>query len=158
MPPLPLIDLEQVDLSVVRMRKVDIYGLLPHRHEFELLDGVCHIDKNARSIVTFSDIREDAWWVRGHIPGQPLLPGVLMLEMAGHAASLLAKLLSPSESFIGLAGVDRAKFRDTITPPGRLYVIAVSAEQRPRRIVCQCQGVSEGKLIFEARVTGIVLR
>ena len=91
MPPPLLIDLAAVDLSQAVLSRREIYDQLPQRFEFELLDGVCHLDRAARKMVAFADIRPDAWWVRGHVPTRPLLPGVLMLEMAAQSSALLAK-------------------------------------------------------------------
>lgn len=158
MPPPLLIDLAKIDTNALVMSQDDIYEILPHRHEFKVLDGVCHWDKEALEIVAFCDVREDDWWVRGHIPGRPLLPGVIMLEMAAHVATLLAKLSRDFDSFIGFGGVDDCKFRDSVTPSARLYILASNGDIRPRRVICSTQGVSDGKLIFEARVTGITLR
>lgn len=158
MPPSLLVDLDRIDLSVVRLTQAEIYEHLPQRREFMLLDRVCHLDVEARVIVAYCDVKLEDWWVRGHIPGRPLLPGVLMLEMAGQASALLAKLLGDHDAFVGFGGVDRCKFRDTIVPPARVYVISVAMGLRHRRIICDSQGVSGGKLIFEAQITGVTMR
>jgi len=159
MPPPLLIDLDRVDTQRVLLSREQIYEkYLPHRFEFMLLDGVCHVDVSARTIVAFADIRPDAWWVRGHVPGRPLLPGVLMLEMAGQLAAIGAMLMIGNEGFIGYGGVNECKFRDTVVPPTRLYLLVLGTDIRPRRIVSQTQGVADGRLIFEATVTGMTLR
>lgn len=158
MPPPRLVDLSKVDRDALFYTREQIYDILPHRFEFALLDGVCHWDKEAGELVAFRDVREDDWWVRGHIPGQPLLPGVLMLEMAAHVATLMAKLCATYDSFIGFAGVDDCKFRDSVVPPARLFLLAAKPEVKPRRIRCLTQGVANDKLIFEARITGITMR
>lgn len=159
MPPPLLIDLDNVDLDRVEVSRERIYAeLLPHRFEFMVLDGVALVDHEHMGLVAYADIREDSWWVRGHVPGRPLLPGVLMLEMAAQAAALGARLLANHEGFIGFGGVEGCKFRDTVTPPARLYLLAMGDEYRARRIVSRTQGVCEGKLVFEARVTGVTIR
>ena len=88
MPPPLVIDLQEVDLNRVLLTREEIYEQIPHRFEFRLLDGVCMLDRPNKRIITYADIRTDDWWVRGHIPNRPLLPGVLMLEMAGQTAAL----------------------------------------------------------------------
>lgn len=157
MPPPLLLDLQQLDLDRVCLTKDEIYQLLPHRYEFRLLDGVCMVDLEGRRIVAFADIRDEDWWVRGHVPNRSLLPGVLMLEMAAHASAVLAKLQG-NDTFIGFGGVDDCKFRETVVPPARLYIIGVGVDYRPRRIVSDTQGVMDGKLVFEARITGLTIR
>ena len=158
MPPPLLIDLDQVDLSPVLVTRKEIYEHLPHRFEFMLLDGVCMVDRDAKRIVAYADIDPDEWWIRGHVPDRPLLPGVLMLEMAAQTSAVLAELLGVCEGFIGFGGVEECKFRETVVPPARLYILCAAIEYRPRRIISGTQGVIGGKLIFEAKITGVPLR
>lgn len=156
MPPPRLLDLSTLDLSKIVLTKDDIYRHLPHRFEFQVLDGICHLDRENNHVVAFADIRPDAWWVKGHVPGRPLLPGVMMLEMAAQTAAIGAKEKGV-ESFIGFGGVENCKFRESVVPPARLYLIAIGADLRPRRIVSDTQGVVDGRLIFEARITGLTM-
>lgn len=157
MPPPLLADLNSIDLEEVVLSQKQIYEYLPHRHEFMLLSGVCHIDREKRLIIGYSDIGVDDWWTRGHVPGRVLLPGVLMLEMVGQLSAVLAKMLNVSSGFIGFGGVDECKFREVISPPCRLYLLCLGTEYRPRRVLSQCQGVCNERLVFEARLTGLVL-
>ncbi len=158
MPPPLLIDLEKVDLGQVLLTREQIYEHLPHRFEFMLLSGVCHLDLDMPIVVAYMDLKPDDWWVRGHIPGGPLLPGVLMLEVAGHASALLAKLALKQDGFIGFGGVEHCKFRESVVPPSRLYILSHATDLRLRRIISETQGVADDKLIFEAQVTGMRMR
>jgi 3-hydroxyacyl-[acyl-carrier-protein] dehydratase len=158
MPPPLLIDLRPIDLDAVCLTQEQIYELLPHGAEFRVLDGVCHIDQPSLSIVGFCDIRPNAWWSKGHLPGRPILPGVLMLEMGAQLGAVLAKLSGNYEGFIGYGGVEGCKFREAVIPPARLYLLSVGKEHRPRRIVSAVQGVIEGRMVFEATVTGVMMR
>jgi len=158
MPPPLLLDLNQVNLDQVLLTRTQIYEQLPHRHEFMLLDAVCHMDRDPVRLVAYSDIRSDAWWVRGHVPGRPLLPGVLMLEMAAQASAVAVKTVVGHSGFVAFGGVEECRFRDTVVPGQRLYLICSGQDYRPRRIVSKTQGVVDGKLVFEATVTGLTLR
>ena len=76
-----------VDLAVLDFARpvADISAIRdvnPHRFEMELLDGVVLVDKGRHLIVGYKDARPDEFWVRGHMPQYPLLPGVLMCEAA----------------------------------------------------------------------------
>ena len=136
MPPPLLVDLEKVDLERVLLSNTEIYDPLPHRHEFGLLDGVCHFDRENVAAVAFADVRNDSWWVRGHVPGRPILPGVLMMEMAAQTSAVLLKLVDPAhDAFVGYGGIDDCKFREAVTPPARLYILCQGVEYRPRRNV-----------------------
>ena len=156
MPPPLLFDLDQIDSENPRLTRAEIYQRLPHRHEFALLEGVCHLDGKVGRIVTFVDIRQDAWWFRGHVPGRPLLPGVLMLEMAAQSSALLAQeMTGDHKSFIGFGGVSACKFREPVTAPGQLLILCTFKDSRPRRFIANTQGLINNKLAFQAEVTGL---
>lgn len=158
MPPPLLIDLDRVDLQQVVHTRAELYDrILPHRHEFQVLDGVVHLDRERRELVAFAEIKPDAWWVKGHVPGRPLLPGVLMLEMAAQACAVGTKLLTDLPDFIAFGGVDQCKFRDSVVPPARLYLLCRAEEIRPRRQLSRAQGVVNGRMVFEATITGLTL-
>ena len=157
MPPPLIIDLDTVDLDAVVMTKSQIYDLLPHRHEFQVLDGVTMFDVASQRIITHVNITSKDWWVKAHVEGRPLLPGVLMLEMAAQSAAILAKL-GGTEDFLGFGGVEQCKFRDTVVPPAKLYLLCVGVDFRSRRIISNAQGVREGRLVFEAQITGLTIR
>lgn len=159
MPPPLLVDLDRVDAESVVLTREQIYDrLLPQRFEFSVLDAVCMVDREARLLVAYADIRTDDWWVRGHIPGRPLLPGILMLEMAAQGSAIGAKLLVDHVGFVGFGRVDGCKFREAVAPPARIYILIDGTDYRPRRIVSHTQGVVDGKLVFEAKVTGLTMR
>lgn len=158
MPPPLLFDFNAVDTERTIMTREQIYEGLPHRFEFEVLSGICMADAENRRLVAYADLTPDDWWVRGHLPARTLLPGALMLEMAGQASAVAASELISEGSFLGFGGVDSCKFRETVTPPARLYILIQGREYRPRRIISSAQGIRDGKLIFEAGITGVIVR
>ncbi len=154
--PSPLIlDLGTIDLERVLITREQIYERLPHRYEFMMLDGIVHLDREQLLAVAVRHVREDEWWVRGHIPGRPLFPGVLMVETAAQLAAYVSMEVQPSHRFIGFGGIDAVKFRAAISPPATLYIILKGVEIRPRRTICDVQGVVNGQMAFEARITGM---
>ncbi|HOI54538.1 MAG TPA: beta-hydroxyacyl-ACP dehydratase, partial [Phycisphaerae bacterium] len=80
MPPLLLIDASTYDVNKVVMPIDVIRKYNAQRYEMEQLSGVLRFDPEAGEIVCFKDLRQDEFWVRGHIPGRPLMPGVIMIE------------------------------------------------------------------------------
>jgi 3-hydroxyacyl-[acyl-carrier-protein] dehydratase len=127
----------------------------PHRYEMRLLDGIVYFDTEQGLIVGYKDTSPDDFWVRGHIPGRPLMPGVLMVEAAAQLASFAAKKITAEERFIAFGGIENVKFRAQISPGDRLYLLGKFLERRPRRFKLAAQGVSNGQLVFQAVIIGM---
>jgi len=156
MPPSLLLDIESTDLDRVLMTREQIYERLPHAYEFMLLDGLLYMDDHTSAAIAYHDVRDDGFWVRGHLPGRPIFPGILMIEAAAHLASLMAVRFPEFDGkFLGLGGVGNAKFRETVLPGTRIYFLVVPLQIKPRRIICATQGVVDGRLIFEAEIRGM---
>lgn len=155
MPPALLFDLSTIDLTRVVIDKDGILAQNPQRYEFEQLDAIVHQDLDNQVVVGLRDIKADEWWTRGHIPGRPLFPGVLMIEAAAQLAGFFGKNALSTDRFIGFGGVDKVKFREAVVPPAKMYMIARAVEIRPRRIICEVQGVVDGRLVFEGQITGV---
>ena len=155
MPPTLLYDLDQVDQAQVLYDRKQIYARLPHRFEFEQLDAIIHVDRVAEVAVAIREVRSDEWWVRGHVPGNPILPGVLMLETAAHLAAFMTKYIYDYQGFVAFGGVNNCKFRGAVNPPARMIMICHQTENKSRRIAADCQGLVDGQLVFEANITGL---
>jgi len=155
MPPQPVIDLSLIDPNKIIVDKEGIRKANPQRFEMEQLDGILYLDKENRKLAGFKDVREDEFWVRGHIPGRTLMPGVLMIEAAAQLASFGAKYFLDSMKFMGFGAVDEVKFRDTVVPPAKLILVGEALDIRPRRIICYVQGFVDGKMVFEGKITGM---
>ena len=155
MPPPAILDPSALDFEHLIADRDAIGRVNPHRFEFALLDGIVHRDQENRVFAGYYDVRENAWWTRGHIPGRPLLPGVLMIEAAAQLASYMARCMLNFESFMGFAGVDNVKFRGTVTPSCRLVIVGRGKSLKRRRIICECQGFVDHTMVFEAEITGM---
>lgn len=160
MPPPLFFDLSQIDLNAKPIfDKEDICNVNPQRYEMQQLDGVIWYDKEQKLILGYKDITENEFWIRGHIPGRPLMPGVIMVESAAQLASFFMKEIYNEEGFIGFAGIESAKFRLTIEPGQRLYllghIIKYTKKKRITRVTTSIQGVIDGKIAFETSVSGM---
>ncbi len=155
MPPQLLIDPATYDPGKVVMPIDQIRKYNAQRYEMEQLSGVLKFDPQAGEIVTFKDLSQQEFWIRGHIPGRPLMPGVMMIEAAAQMCSLYFGLVAPSDKFIGFGGVDSVKFRGQVVPGDRLIMLGKLVELRPRRAVFDTQGLVNGKMVFQARITGM---
>lgn len=155
MPPKPLIDLGAVDLSRVIAGPEQIRQYNQQRHEMEHLDGILHFDLEEGVAVGFKDVRADEFWVRGHIPGRPLLPGVLICEAAAQLCSYYYKKAIETDRFLGFGGMEGVKFRGTVVPGERLILVARKVDVRPRRAVFDCQGFVDGRMVYQATIFGL---
>ncbi len=155
MPNAPLIDLTTLDLGRVIADREEIYRHLPHRHEFMQLDAIVHLDEAGGIGVARRVVRSDEFWVPGHIPGRPLMPGVLMIETAAQLAAYLAATVGRIPGFLGFVGVDGVKFRGTVSPPAVMYVVMRLVDMRPRRVIADTQAFVGERMVFEGRITGM---
>ena len=152
MPPTLLFDLSQIDLDHVLAGPERIREVNPQRGDMEHLDAV--VWHREEKILGYKDVTDDEFWVPGHIPGRPLLPGVIMLEAAAQLSSFLTRVYVGWEGFIGFGGLEDVKFRSPVTPGQRLYLLADLTDVRHRRIKANIQGVVGGNVVFEAVIIG----
>lgn len=155
MPPQLVVDLDSIDLTQLAFDSDAVAEVNPHRYEMRQLDGIIWHDPETTTILGYKDVTEEEFWVRGHIPGRPIMPGVVMIEAAAQLASFYIKLLNADDRFIGFGGVDDVKFRGVVTPPSRLYLMGRMLENRPRRFICSSQGVVDGQMVFQAKIIGM---
>lgn len=160
MPPPLLFDLSQIDLEAKPVfDKEAICRVNPQQFEMQQLDGIIWYDKEKSSILGYKDVTDKEFWVRGHIPERPLMPGVIMIEAAAQLSSFFIKQVFQEEGFIGFAGIDSAKFRSTIEPGKRLYLLGRITKYKRRKnaihVTTSVQGVVDGNLVFEASVSGM---
>ena len=154
MPPQLLYDISAIDLNKVIFDQEAIRQVNPQRGDMEHLNGVVHVDGDQGQIIGFKDVRDDEFWVPGHIPGRPLLPGVIMIEAGAQLAAFYTAKVVGWEGFIGFGGAEEIRFRQAVTPDCRLHLICLKTWQRHRRIGCKVQGLVNGVLVFEATIIG----
>ncbi|NUO09216.1 MAG: beta-hydroxyacyl-ACP dehydratase [Candidatus Brocadia sp.] len=152
-----LIDLDGLNLNKSVVDIEAIRTVIPHRYEMEQLSGILKFDPEHKIIVGYKDISNNEFWVRGHIPGRPLMPGVLMLEAAAQLCTYYYKKVTQDDRFLGFGGIDQVKFRGKVMPGDKLILIAKSKELRSRRAIFDAQGVVNGKLVFEGVIIGMVV-
>jgi 3-hydroxyacyl-[acyl-carrier-protein] dehydratase len=157
MPPQPFIDPTQIDQSSVAIGKDEVYQVNPHRFEFQQVDGIFFVDDERNMMAGYRDVRDDEFWVRGHIPGRPVLPGVLILESAAQLFSYYVMTHVEHEGFLGFGGVDDVKFRGQVVPGDRLILIGKMMEVRRRRSIGDMQGFVGDNMVFHGKITGMFI-
>jgi len=156
MPPELLFDLSKIDLlGEPVLDKQEIRRVNAQRFEMEQLDGILWYDKEQLLVLGYKDVTEKEFWVRGHIPGRPLMPGVIMIEAAAQLSSFFVKHIYQFKGFIGFAAVESAKFRALVEPGERLYLLGHLTKFKRRKFTCSLQGVVRDTMVFETVVSGM---
>jgi 3-hydroxyacyl-[acyl-carrier-protein] dehydratase len=156
MPPVIIMDPAEIDCSAVIIDTAGIEAVNPHRHGMRMLDGIVHVDLEQRTIAGYKDCRHDEFWVPGHMPGFPILPGVLMCEAAAQLASFYTKkygILGPE--LLGLGAMNDARFRAPVRPGDRLLVIGKGIRVDRRRTEFYVTGFVGSTLAFNVNVVGV---
>jgi len=110
---------------MTRLNKEDIKNLLPHREPMLLIEELYDI-KKLKSATGLVNVKKDSFFVNGHFPDQPVMPGVLIVEAFGQsAAALTANGLDKStyeNKLVFLMGVEKARFRNPVIPDCELLL------------------------------------
>ena len=106
-------------MNKTELSKKEIEALLPHREPMLLIDKLTNI-VHLKSATAIMYVKKEGFYVQGHFPGQPVMPGVLIVEVFGQAAAALtAHGIDPKEyanKLVYLMSVDKARFRNPVLP------------------------------------------
>lgn len=154
-----IVDPEKLDFNHVIADVEEIRKYNPQRFEMEQLTAVIYEDLERHVCAGFKDVTEQEFWVRGHMPGMPLMPGVVMCEAAAQLCSYFAvrhDLLGAP--MVGFGGMEEVRFRDPVVPGDRLVIsCAESRVRRGRMIVCRFQGLVGTTIVVDGIIKGIPL-
>ena len=159
MPPVLNFDPGQLDLDKVIADQEAIRRVNTQRFEMEQLTAIVHVDYEQNLIVGYKDVRSDEFWVRGHMPGYPLLPGVIICEAAAQLCSYYTITHGLEHGdFVGMGGLDNVRFRSTVRPGDRLVLVAKVTRWNRRQTIFNVQGFVGSTMVFHADVMGVPLR
>jgi 3-hydroxyacyl-[acyl-carrier-protein] dehydratase len=158
MPPVALVDPATIDTSRVIADREAIRLGNPQRFEMEQLTAIVHLNADEHLIIGYKDVEPDEFWVRGHMPGYPLLPGVLMCEAAAQLASFYCHVINLTEgSFIGFGGMENVRFRGQVRPGDRLVLVSKATKVHRRQTVFETQGFVGSNMVYHGRIIGVPL-
>jgi 3-hydroxyacyl-[acyl-carrier-protein] dehydratase len=161
MPPRPLVDFSLIDLGRVEDDLEGIRKFNQQRFEMEMLSGIIKYDRAGGYVVAFRDTSMHDFWVRGHIPGRPIMPGVLICECAAQACSYFygrSAMADMKGRFMGFAGLDGVRFRGQVLPGDRLIMVAkLRGEMNTRISSFDCQGFVKERMVFDGAINGVII-
>jgi 3-hydroxyacyl-[acyl-carrier-protein] dehydratase len=152
-----LFDVARLDFSRPVSGIDEIRRYNPQRFEMEQLTAVVYEDLQEHICVGYKDTSRHDFWVRGHMPGMPLMPGVVMLEAAAQICSYFTQKFDLlGVKMVGFGGLDDVRFRDPVLPGDRLILMCQLVKvRRGRLIVSRFQGWVEDALVVEGHLKGI---
>ncbi|MDQ6437127.1 3-hydroxyacyl-ACP dehydratase FabZ [Mesorhizobium sp. LHD-90] len=148
------------DVAPAAMEAVDIIGvmkLLPHRYPFLLVDRIVDIDGDS-SAVGIKNVSINEPHFQGHFPGQPVMPGVLIVEAMAQTAGAICirNRGSDTPSVVYFMTIDNAKFRKPVVPGDRLEIHVKKLKQRGTIWRFACEAIVEGAKVAEAEISAMI--
>ena len=136
------------------LNKEEIKKLLPHREPMLLIDELTNI-KKLFSATAILNVRNDSFFVQGHFPGQPVMPGVFIVEAFGQAAAALtAHGLDKStyeNKLVFLMNIEKARFRNPIVPDCKLELNIEAIRSHGRVWKYKGDAIVDGKKMADAQ-------
>jgi 3-hydroxyacyl-[acyl-carrier-protein] dehydratase len=155
-----IIDPSTLDFTKVVADLDEIRRYNPQRYEMEQLTAIVHVDPVKNICVAYKDVTENEFWVRGHMPGMPLMPGVVLCEAAAQVCSFHTakhKLLGEN-AVTGFGGIEEVRFRDPVSVGDRLVLACELIKlRRGMLVVARFQGLVGDSLVVEGKILGVRL-
>ena len=153
----PIVDFSKFDIDNVIIDVAGIEAVNPHRYEMQFLSGILYEDFEAGNCVGFKDVTEDEFWVRGHMPGYPIMPGVVMCETAAQVSSYFCiKYQMLETDLVGMGAVDDMRVRAPVQPGDKFLVMVQRHKLRPRMLInSYFQGWVGDKLVIDGFIKGV---
>ncbi|HZW35138.1 MAG TPA: 3-hydroxyacyl-ACP dehydratase FabZ, partial [Isosphaeraceae bacterium] len=149
-PPVPLQDDGTLDIA-------GIMGLLPHRYPFLLVDRVLELIP-ARRVVALKNVSVNEPFFRGHWPGRPVMPGVLIVEALAQAAGVLIAASVPREGKLALiASIDGVKLRRVVVPGDQLRLEVIGHRIKSNAAVVSGTARLGDAMAAEARIRFVLI-
>ena len=152
-----ILDFSEYDLDNVVADIEQIRRYNPQRFEMEQLTAICYENHGRNIVVGYKDLGPDEFWTRGHMPGMPLMPGVMMCEAAAQLSSYYTQKYELISGMVGFGGLQEVRFRGVVRPGDRFVIISRMLKARRMIITCEFQCFVKQNLVCEGILKGIAL-
>jgi len=138
----------------------EIMQIMPHRYPFLLVDRIESL-KEGEEIVGIKNVTINEPFFAGHFPGNPIMPGVLIIEAMAQVGGILAFHSSPKEwagSLVYFMGIDKVRFRKPVVPGDQLRLKLTTIRQKQRVFKMRGEAYVEDTLVAEAELLAAIER
>jgi 3-hydroxyacyl-[acyl-carrier-protein] dehydratase len=141
----------------------DILSIMPHRYPFMLVDRVLSIEEGpdpksrvGRSIRAIKQVTMNEAFFQGHFPGNPVMPGVLIVESLAQAGALAYFKRTDPKTNIAIVNIRSAKFRKPVTPGDTLFIEGSVLKDRGHMILIGMRGKVDNEIVAEAEILAFI--
>lgn len=156
--PRVLFDLSGIDLTRRLISRQQLEQYIPHRGQFAMLDWIVWHSADFRQAVGLKHVRHDEFWVPGHFPEKPMMPGVLMVEVGAQLACFAFNARGSDTEIVAFLRIEDAVFRAMVQPGDDLYVMVHEQKFGRRRFESDIQGLVGDRVVFDAKISGLRMR
>lgn len=134
------------------LSNIEIQGIIPHRYPFLLVDKIIEIEPGKRA-VGIKNVTVNEPFFQGHFPGNPIMPGVLIVEALAQTAGIATAIQEEGKGKLGLfASIEQLKFKNPVIPGDTLRLEAEILTNRMGVVKAKVKATVDGKMAAEGEI------
>ncbi|MFN3505055.1 MAG: 3-hydroxyacyl-ACP dehydratase FabZ [Caldimicrobium sp.] len=137
----------------------EILELLPHRYPFLMVDKVLELNKEKEYIKAVKQVSHNEYFFQGHFPGNPIMPGVLILEAMAQTGAIYLKKCFPEcrDKLFVLAGLENVRFKNPVYPGDTLIIEAEKFKRKGHVIRTNVTAKVGEKIVAQAEIIAAMI-